>query len=144
MDVIEKSGAEYVLFPKHKPHVLVELPKTGRWRVLYEDEVSGLLIRADVAPPSPVVATPDSAWRRLAQAVKAARFRDLALAENELHRALDMMPYNGPACRLLIRVQMARKNPEAARRTLDRCERVFPRPEDRSEFEEKLEKMGST
>jgi hypothetical protein len=46
MDVVEKSGAELVLWPKREGGVLRELVRTGRWRVLAEDPVGQLLIRS--------------------------------------------------------------------------------------------------
>jgi hypothetical protein len=140
MEIVEGSGAEYVLWWKSRGRVLAELVKTGRWRVLYEDDTAQLLIRHDVPPPTPIVDTPPSGWRELALAVAASRRRDAVAAENHLHRALDLMPHNAPACRMLVRVQMSRGNPSAARRTLARCERVFPRPDQLRQLEEQIDR----
>lgn len=143
-NVVEKSGAEYILWPKGRGPMLNEMPKTGNWRLLYEDDVAQLLIRKDVPPPSPVVETPPSAWKELAVAGDLMRRRDMSAAEEHLYKSLDMMPWNASSCRLLLRVQMVRGEKDAARRTNERCDRVFPRAEQKDWAENQIAQMKSS
>jgi hypothetical protein len=48
--VVESSGAEYFWWPRHRGSI-APLLSSGRWRVLHEDRVSVLLVRADVPLP---------------------------------------------------------------------------------------------
>src|SRR5439155_671236 len=102
-DIVEASDATYVLWPKNRSAQTQELLRSGRWRLLYEDVVSMLLIRADWPPPSPLRETPDSPWRRLVQADHAARTGQLPQAEAHLQRALEQMPHLSLACHSLAR-----------------------------------------
>jgi hypothetical protein len=124
IDIIESSGAPYVLWPKSaQPLALL---RTGHWRLLYEDIVSVLLIRANWPPPRPLRETPDSPWRRLTQADEAVRAGRLPQAEEHLKQALKVMPHLSAACHSLARVQALQGRTQEAVKTEDRCQAIFP------------------
>jgi len=47
-DVIEGSGAEWVLWPTYDPDIAKRLEESGRWRMVHADAVAQLLARRDV------------------------------------------------------------------------------------------------
>src|SRR5262245_32470778 len=74
IDVIESSGADFVLWPRWQASdVLTGLMHTGRWRSLYRDSVSQLLVRATRALPGTLAASPESPYRQLSLGVTALR-----------------------------------------------------------------------
>ena len=126
-NVLEQSGAQYILWPRNntgKP--LAALIASGRWRVLYDDFVSVLLVRVDRQPLGPFEPTPDSAYRRLTSGVKnleAGRYVD---AEAALKSSLKLMPYLRTALLTLAQVQSLQGKTQEAGQTLDRCDWLFP------------------
>ena len=57
--VMETNGAEYILWPRdHRGRPFAELIQSGRWKLLYDDAVSVLLVRSDRAPTQPLQQTP--------------------------------------------------------------------------------------
>src|SRR5262249_56409640 len=98
MDVIEGSGADFVLWPRWQAtDVLTDLVRTGRWRSLYRDSVSQLLVRATTPLPAPLVASPESPYRQLSLGVTALRRLQLAAARRPLDRAPEAKPAPPPA-----------------------------------------------
>src|SRR5262249_45972984 len=70
IDVIESSGADFVLWPRwQEKDVVTGLVHTGRWRPLYRDSVSQLLVRTTTTLPDPLVVSPESAYRQLSLGV---------------------------------------------------------------------------
>src|SRR5262249_57369476 len=60
IDVIEGSGADFVLWPRWQASdVLTDLVRTGRWRSLYRASASTLLLRAAQPLPSPLMSSPE-------------------------------------------------------------------------------------
>ncbi len=137
-DIVEASGATYVLWPKNRSAQPQDLLRSGRWRLLYEDVVSMLLIRADWPPPSPLRETPDSPWRRLVQADHAARTGQLPQAEAHLQRALEQMPHLSLACHSLARIQALQDRIVEAVKTEDHCQAIFPSPGQLKSFRDLL------
>ena len=133
-EIVESSGADYVLWPNEQASFLQALVGSRRWRALYQDHVSTLLERADRPVPQGLRATPDSAYRRLARGELAIRKHDLPEAEQQLAAALVLDPHLGAACRMLARVQVMRRA-AAARATEAHCQRLYPYPEEREAFE---------
>ena len=126
--VLEASGAEYVVWPfdEEKWRTLITtLTSSGRWRFLYGDSHSVLLVRSDVQPPQPLVATPPSAHRSLALAKREISRNDLESAETFLLDAIDRMPALPNACVDLVRVQVALAKLEDARGTAKSCRRMM-------------------
>jgi len=131
-ETIERSGADYVLWPNDQPSQLAGLVNGGRWRLVYTDSVSTLLERAD-RPQRTFLATADSAYRRLAVADWYLQRRSLAEAQRELEAALALDPHLGAACSTLARVQALQRAPDAGA-TEDRCQRTYPIPAERDAF----------
>src|SRR5262249_21851733 len=93
IDIIESSGAEFVLWPRWQEKDLVTgLLHTGRWRSLYRDSVSQLLVRATTTLPDPLVATPESPYRQMSVGVTAVLLQQLEAARRHLQRALHLDP----------------------------------------------------
>src|SRR5262249_41362653 len=93
IDVVERSGADFVLWPRwHASDVVTSLVRTGRWRPLYRDSVSQLLVRATTTLPAPLVASPESPYRQLSLGVTALRQEQLEAARRHLERALRADP----------------------------------------------------
>ena len=132
--IIENSGADYVLWPKHYRRHIEALRDAGRWRTLYADHVASLLIRADLPKPQPLLPSPDSAWRELALGWRSAGAKDLPVAEQHFQRALDLMPNLRSACEWLANVQARSERLSDAESTLDRCQKSFPDPARRREL----------
>jgi len=127
IDVIEGSGADFVLWPRwHASDVLTGLLRTGRWRSLYRDSVSQLLVRATTTLPDPLVASPESPYRQLSLGVTALRREQLEAARRHLERALQADPDLQPACTTLVEVELLGGNVESATATAARCSAMYP------------------
>jgi len=131
LEVIETSGADYVLWPRQLPSGALPraLVRTGRWRQVHEDAVSVLLARSAVADAASYRPAPDSAHRDYALGVLAIDRNDLAEAHTRLTAALARAPYLRRACNGLAFTEVRGGDPGAGRRTIERCEDVFPDPE---------------
>lgn len=127
-EIVERSGANYVLWPRALPGHTAELLESGLWRMLYHDDVSVLLVGASVASPPALVVTRDSAYRRLALGTDAYARGQLESAEAYYAGALALVPYLAPACDGLVHVQVGRADRERARHTVQRCQAMFPDP----------------
>ena len=132
--IVEDSGADYVLWPKHHRRHIETLRDSGKWRTLYADHVAALLMRADLPRPEPWLSSPDSAWRELALGWRASASKDLPEAEQHFQRALDLMPNLRVACEWLANVQSRSERLAEAEATLDRCQKLFPDPARRKEL----------
>lgn len=126
-DIVWNSGADYVLWPMSNPAAVNRLVGTSRWRMLYRDGVSVILIRADLPAP-PLRATPDSAWREMALGYVAATAERLGEAEAHFRRALELKPNLQNACYTLVRTQVELGRADKAAETLEACRRQFPDP----------------
>src|SRR5262249_23364879 len=130
IDVIERSGADFVLWPRWQASdVLTGLLRTGRWRPLYRDSVSQLLVRAATTLPGPLVASPESPYRQLSLGVTALRHAQLEAARRQLARALRADPDLQPACTTLVEVQRLGGDVASATATAARCSARYPDPE---------------
>ncbi|HUM01290.1 MAG TPA: hypothetical protein VL084_03325 [Thermoanaerobaculia bacterium] len=127
--VVERSGADFLLWPRTRPGVIEGLARTGRWRPLYKDSVSALLVRAERPMPSPLKPPPDSAYHELTLAEDAVSRNQFPDAEAHLRRSLAETPYLASACYRLAVVQAWQGRVEAGRLTADGCNRIFPYPE---------------
>lgn len=136
--MLRATGAQYVLWPKERPGSLVAtLETSGEWRRVHEGFVGVLLARRELAAGLTRPA-PDSAWRALARGGEAMRAGRMAEAERSLSQALERMPDLAVACGNLAVVQAVRGDASAARRTVRRCQRIFPDPALREDLEEML------
>src|SRR5262249_9997576 len=127
IDVIESSGSDFVLWPRWEGRdVASGLAHTGRWRSLYRDSVSQLLVRATTTLPDPLVASPESPYRQLSLGVTALLQRQLEAARRHLERALQADPKLQPACTALVEVQLIAGDDTRATATAARCTSMYP------------------
>ena len=125
-EIIESSGANYVLWPRNRQgRPLGQLIASGRWRILFDDFVSVLLVRTQESL-GPLKATPDSAYRRLTLGIKNLEQRHYDLAEKDFRGALDMMPYLRTACYSLAQAQVSQGKMQEAQQSVEECQRQFP------------------
>jgi hypothetical protein len=123
-EIIARSGADYVLWPRVAARHWQDLLDSGAWRVLHSDVVSVLLVRADHSvPAAPII--PDSAYRRFADGWDAFLAGDRDRGEAELTRAAAMDPGSTQICRVQLLMAAANKRP-IDREARERCERRFP------------------
>src|SRR5262249_37406707 len=125
--IVDRSGADFVLWPKTMRTQVADLVASGQWRRLYQDAVSILLVRSGLALPDPLRQTPESAFRELALANASFEKGQDADTEEHLRRALVLMPHLRMACRWLAKTQTMQGKTAAARETMARCQHVFPR-----------------
>jgi hypothetical protein len=133
-EIVERSGADYFLWPKRHGKQIEGLRATGDWRTLYADHVAALLIRADLPRPDPLLPSPESPWRELALGWRASAAKHLPEAERHFAAALAEMPNLRMACEWLANTQARAERPADAEATLDRCQRSFPNPARRQEL----------
>lgn len=126
-DVLESSGAQFILWPRSsKGKPLAQLVTSGRWRMLFDDFVSVLLVRSDQVPAAPLKPTSDSAYHRLTIGIQQFEQRHYDLAEQALKRALEQMPYLRSGLFTLAEAQALQGKKEEALHTLEQSQRFFP------------------
>ncbi len=126
LEIIEDSGADFVLWPSREGRHVRELIESGRWAEIYTDHVSVLLAHEHAVRPALFEATRDSAYRRLARGSAELRRGRLAEAEAELREALVMQPTLGQACYTLAQTRAAAGSLREAWETTKRCHRIYP------------------
>jgi len=127
IDVIERSGADFVLWPRWQARdVVTGLVHTGRWRPLYRDSVSQLLVRTTAKLPDALVASPESAYRELSLGVTALQLQQLEAARRHLERALELDPDLQPACTTMVEVLLIGGDVTSATATAARCASRYP------------------
>jgi Tfp pilus assembly protein PilF len=104
-----------------RPSRSVHECRPGRWRPLYGDSVSQLLVRTTTALPAPLVASPESAYRQLSLGVTALLQLQLEAVRRHLERALQVDPDLQPACTTLVEVQLLGGEVTSATATAARC-----------------------
>jgi hypothetical protein len=127
--IVDRSGAEFVLWPMSSPAfrgLVQQLMGSLRWRLLYRDGVSVLLVRSDVAVPAQLQPTPDSGYRRWALARQALDDQRLDEATAGLEHALAKDPWLWPACQDLAIARAVQGDRAATLQTVDRCRAIFP------------------
>ena len=136
-EVLDGSGADFLLWPVRGPLVNRVLA-TGGWRKLHEDLASVLLVRDGVPLPVELRPAPDSGYRELALGAGAMNTGQLDSAAAHLERALALAPYLAPACTNLALVQAMQGKTGEAAETDERCQRIFPDPEQRLPLDRNL------
>ena len=129
IDLIENSGAEFVLWPhltKGGQEKLQQLMATGRWRPVYRDAVSWLVARDTVTLPTPKRTSPDTPWRDLAVGQISAWTGKPELAINYGEKALRAIPWHKGACNLLVETHRQQGDVEKAESILQGCRDYFP------------------
>jgi hypothetical protein len=132
--IVDDSGADYFLWPRRHRRNIEALRDSGQWHTLYSDHVAVLLVRDDKQQTSPLLPSPDTAWRELALGWRASGGKDLPEAEKHFQRALDSMPNLRSACEWLANVQARSERLGEAESTLDHCQKLFPDPVRRKEL----------
>jgi 6-pyruvoyl-tetrahydropterin synthase-like protein/tetratricopeptide repeat protein len=144
VQVVERSPAQYFLWPSAQRGQISTLLRNGHWRLLYQDEVSVLLGRGPAASLAAARPSPDSAHRRLLLAAAALDRNDLAGATASFEAALALSPSMVEACYGLARVEVLKGNDRAAEATLARCERIYPDRARRRAFHDYISAVATT
>ena len=129
VEALEATGPDYVLWPqvqKSGQEKLQQLLKTGRWRLIYRDSVSWLLVRTSLALPEDLKSAPDTPWRDLSVAqISAWSGRpDRAIEYGEKVRKV--IPWHRGACNLLAYVYRKESENDRAENILQECRSYFP------------------
>ena len=125
--IIDSSSAQYILWPRNEQgRSRAELVTSGRWRVLFDDFVSVLLVRSDQQPTGPLKPSPDSPYHRVTEGIKNLEQRRFDEAERNLRDALAMTPFIKLACDSLAQAQAQQGKKEEALQSLEECQRIFP------------------
>jgi hypothetical protein len=129
LELVEASGADYVLWPHSRGNggeKLRELVATGRWRPVYSDAVSWLLARTATVPERALEPSPPGPWRDLAMArnSQVAGNTDIAIRYAEAVR--EVMPWHRDACDLLVSSYRNRGEQGRAQQVLADCRSYFP------------------
>lgn len=140
--LVDRSGAQFVLWPVRQATVPMKLAKSGNWRPIYQDYVSILLARADLDLPAPLLPAPDSPYRDVSLGVRAIRERKPQEAKGLFERALAADPYLMPACVGLSRSQALAGEIAAARATVERCNRIMPDREQKQKLLDFIDGVG--
>jgi hypothetical protein len=126
-EILEGTGAQYILWPRNEESKsLGQLVTSDRWRVLFDDFASVLLVRSDQQPPGPMKPTSDSAYRRVTEGIKNLEQQRFDEAERDFRGALALMPYLRLACDSLAQVQAQQGKKKEALQSLEQCQRIFP------------------
>jgi tetratricopeptide (TPR) repeat protein len=124
--VIERSGAEYALWPTRNSRVGSSLAKSENWRVVYQDLVSILLARKDVELPAALKQSPDSPHRDANLALRELQQGRMSEALSLFRQALSKDPHFMPACIGLARTLALAGEFAEAHTTVERCNRIMP------------------
>jgi hypothetical protein len=125
LEIVEGSGAGFVLWPRDEPMVK-ELMGTGRWRMLQQDAVGALLIRSALPAPGSSRPMPATAWSELAAAALSAERGQLAAAETHYRGALRRMPHLAAACYGLAETEAKQRRFGDALEQIRACQRIYP------------------
>jgi hypothetical protein len=129
MALLEASGADYVLWPHTRGQgqaKLRELVATGRWRPVYSDAVSWLLVRSATVPERQLQPSPPGPWRDLALAQNSARAGDVDKAIRYAAAVREVIPWQRDACNLLTGSYRGQGRQAEARQVLNECLGYFP------------------
>ncbi len=126
LDLVNRSDAEFVLWPLSGSEHLVALVGSGVWRPLYSDSISSFLARAETEWRDPLLPTDESAHQQLALGWYAGQNQQHEQARRHFERALVLEPWEARACDLLTRSEVMLGQADAARASLRRCRRLFP------------------
>jgi hypothetical protein len=125
--IVEGSGADFFLWPITEVDQAKLLLKTGRWRILYGDAVSILLVRKTVDRLGDRTPTPESAAKNFARGEAARKKGRLAEAIGFFERALEFESHHEGACKMLSIAERQLGNETRSLEVLERCYEIFPR-----------------
>lgn len=119
--VIERSGADFVLWPLNAGRVVKDLGASSQWRPVYRDAVSVLFARVDVPLPRELRASPESPYRDLSLGLHELQAGRSAQAVSYFESALARDPHMFLACTVLVRTHVLAGDFNKAHATVDRC-----------------------
>ena len=128
-ELIESSGAEYVLWPhlgKGGQEKLAALLEGGRWRPVYRDAVSWLLVRQGVVLPEKRQPSTPGPWRDLSVAQISAWSGQPAVAIQYARKTREAIPWHMGACNLLVDTYGEQREPVVAEEIRKDCRGYFP------------------
>lgn len=129
MELLEGSGADYILWPHARgkgQEKLRALVATGRWRPVYSDAVSWLLARTATVAERELQPSPPGPWRDLAMAKNSDRAGKGEQAMYYAEAVREVMPWHKDACDLLVMLHRTRGEQARAQGILDECLAYFP------------------
>ncbi|MFV8819444.1 hypothetical protein [Haliea sp. E17] len=129
MQAIEATGADFILWPSTQRNgqgMLQALVGSGKWRLLYQDAVSWLLVRSDRSLPPRLLPSPPSADRDLSAAMGYARRNDAAKSLEYAQKARQQEPWQKTACQLEINLLRHQQKSAEADAVLAECLASFP------------------
>lgn len=136
-NVIERSGADFVLWPSRRGRVVRTLAESGDWIPLYSDSVSTLLARAAAHDERRWKPSPETPYRSLTLGFVEMNRKNLVEAERHFEHALDEDRYLLPACNFLAMTHALAGHVGEVARTFERCRAIFPVARS-TEWEEKV------
>ena len=128
-ELIEASGAQYILWPNYRSRgadKLGVLLDSGRWQGVYQDSVSYLLARSTMDLPKEVKRSTITPYRILTVAELSARQGNATSAANYAEQVLQQIPYQRSACNLAVRSHRRLGSNEKADAIAQRCKSYFP------------------
>ena len=129
IDLVEDSGAQYMLWPhlgKGGQEKLQQLLATGRWRPVYRDAVGWLLAKKTTALPTDLQSSPETPWRDMSAAQISAWSGKPDIAITYGNKVREAIPWHLSACNLLAEMYPQQGEADAAESVLQDCRSYFP------------------
>jgi hypothetical protein len=129
IDLVEDSGAQYMLWPhlgKGGQEKLQQLLATGRWRPVYRDAVGWLLAKKTTALPTDLQSSPETPWRDMSAAQISAWSGKPDTAIAYANKVREVLPWHMSACNVLAEIYIERGDTEKADALLQDCSSYFP------------------
>lgn len=129
IESIESSGAEYIMWPhinKRGREKLQQLRATGRWRPVYRDAVSWMVVRQSVNSPERFRPSPDSPWRDMSLAQISAWNGQPGTAISYAEKTREVIPWHKGACNLLSGTLRSQEKQDQADTVMEECRAYFP------------------
>ncbi len=129
VEQVESSGADFMLWPyaqRGGQQKLQALLATGRWRLLFQDSVSWVAARNELALPAEPVAPPPTPLRELTRATVAYRNGDFEKSLAAVRRVRAEIPWQKTACQLEMTLLRSAGDEQGATDVLWDCLGYFP------------------
>ena len=129
IELVENSGAEYMLWPhlgKGGQQKLQQLLATGRWRPVYRDAVGWLLAKNTTALATDLQSSPETPWRDMSAAQISAWSGKPDTAIAYANKVREALPWHMSACNVLAEIYIERGDTEKADTLLQDCSSYFP------------------
>jgi hypothetical protein len=129
VEQVESSGADLMLWPyaqRGGQEKLQALLATGRWRLLFQDSVSWVAARNELALPAEPIAPPPTPLRELTRATVAYRNGDFEKSLAAVRRVRAEIPWQKTACQLQMTLLRSAGDDQGATDVLWDCLGYFP------------------